>query len=153
MVEFCLAHGFTLRFIEVMPMGAPGRAAGAHFLDLQVVKRRLERRYTLVPCLVPGGGPARYFEVEGTGLRLGLITPLSRHFCEACNRVRLAADGTLHLCLGQAHAVSLRSLLRSGADDAALRAALIEALALKPERHAFGEAPGGIVRVMAATGG
>lgn len=153
MAHFCLAHGFTLRLIEVMPMGAPGRAAGAHYLDLQEAKQRLERRFELIPCVVPGGGPARYFEVKGTALRIGLITPISQHFCATCNRVRLAADGTLYLCLGQEHSVPLRPLLRQGATDTALRDALRQALALKPERHTFREHSHRVVRLMAATGG
>jgi len=153
MVEFCIEHGFTLRFIETMPMGDTGRSASDHYLDLREVRRRLERRFDLVPGVMPGGGPARYVQVAGTDLRIGFITPISQHFCETCNRVRLAADGTLYMCLGQEHNLALRPLLRGGADDAELEQAIRRAIDLKPERHEFREKPGQVVRFMSMTGG
>ena len=153
MVEFCIENDFTLRFIETMPMGETGRNATDHYIDLQTVKQRLGERYELLPGVMPGGGPARYAQVAGTELRIGFITPLSQHFCETCNRVRLAADGRLHLCLGQEHSFDFRPLLRSGATDTDLRDAVIEAIALKPERHEFNEKPQQVVRFMAKTGG
>lgn len=153
MVGFCLEHGFTLRFIETMPVGATGQSATGHFIDLQQVRKRIEQHYTLVPGVMPGGGPARYLQVAGTDLRIGFITPLSQHFCATCNRVRLAADGRLHLCLGQEHSFDFRALLRAGASDRELRDAVIAAIALKPERHEFNEKPQQVVRFMATTGG
>ncbi|MCK5481868.1 MAG: GTP 3',8-cyclase MoaA, partial [Gammaproteobacteria bacterium] len=153
MVEFCLEHDFTLRFIETMPMGTPGRNASQNYMDLGTVKQRLAQRFELIPGVMPGGGPARYVQVKGTDLRIGFITPMSQHFCETCNRVRLAVDGTLYLCLGQEHKYELRPLLRSGISDAGLQEAIYEAIALKPERHEFNENPGQIVRFMSMTGG
>ena len=153
MVDFCIEHGFTLRFIETMPVGDTGREAAGHYLDLQEVKKRLARRFELIPGVMPGGGPARYFQVKGSELRIGFITPISQHFCETCNRVRLSADGTLYLCLGQEHSVALRPLLRDGINDDELKDVLVKALALKPERHEFREKPHQVVRFMAMTGG
>ena len=153
MVDFCLRHDFTLRFIETMPMGDTGRDANAHYLPLDVVRERLERRFELVPGVMPGGGPARYMRVAGTELRLGFITPMSQHFCETCNRVRLSVDGTLYLCLGQDHRFELRPLLRAGISDAELQDAIREAITLKPERHEFNDKPGQVVRFMSMTGG
>jgi cyclic pyranopterin phosphate synthase len=153
MVEFCLEHGFTLRFIETMPVGSTGRNASEHYLDLETVKQQLAKRFDLVPGVMPGGGPARYVQVRGTELRIGFITPISQHFCATCNRVRLAVDGTLYLCLGQDHKFELRPLLRQGISDAGLQEAIREALTLKPERHEFREKPGQVVRFMSMTGG
>jgi cyclic pyranopterin phosphate synthase len=153
MVEFCLEHDFTLRFIETMPVGSTGRNASAHYLDLGVVRQQLAERFDLVPGVMPGGGPARYVQVRGTDLRIGFITPISQHFCATCNRVRLAVDGTLYLCLGQDHKFELRPLLRQGISDDGLKEAIREALALKPERHEFREKPGQVVRFMSMTGG
>ena len=153
MVEFCLEHDFTLRFIETMPMGTPGRNASQNYMGLNTVKQRLAQRFELIPGVMPGGGPARYVQVKGTDLRIGFITPMSQHFCETCNRVRLSVDGTLYLCLGQQHKYELRPLLRSGISDAGLQEAIYEAIALKPERHEFNENPGQIVRFMSMTGG
>ena len=153
MVDFCAEHGFTLRLIETMPMGDTGRKASDHYLDLQEVRKRLEARYELIPGVMPGGGPARYVQVAGTDLTIGFITPISQHFCESCNRVRLAVDGTLYMCLGQEHTVGLRPLLRDGASDAELEQTIRAAIEIKPERHEFREQPAKLVRLMARTGG
>ncbi|MEN8761997.1 MAG: GTP 3',8-cyclase MoaA [Thiogranum sp.] len=153
MIEFCIEHDFTLRFIETMPMGDTGRNAASHYLSLQDVKNRLEQRYDFIPGVMHGGGPARYVQVAGTELRIGFITPISQHFCETCNRVRLAVDGTLYLCLGQDHKFEFRPLLRAGISDSELQEAAREAIALKPERHEFREKPQQLVRFMASTGG
>jgi len=179
LVRFCLEHGFTLRLIETMPVGDTGRAAASQYLDLQEVRRRLAEKFELLPSVMPGGrarhpalgpglpgqgardagasvyggGPARYVQVAGTDLKIGFITPMSQHFCETCNRVRLAADGTLYLCLGQDDRLELRPLLRAGATAEELIQAIRDAVARKPERHEFREQPAKIVRFMARTGG
>jgi cyclic pyranopterin phosphate synthase len=153
MVDFCLEHGFALRFIETMPVGDTGRAAGDRYFDLQGLRQRLAARYELLPAVMPGGGPARYVQVQGTGLRIGFITPISQHFCDTCNRVRLSPQGTLYLCLGQNDTVELRPLLRAGIDDTTLIEALRTAIAHKPQRHEFREKPDQIVRFMSRTGG
>ena len=153
MVEFCLEHDFTLRFIETMPMGATGDEATDHYLDLQTVKKQLAERFDLIPGVMPGGGPARYVQIKNTGLRIGFITPISQHFCETCNRVRLSVDGTLYLCLGQDDKVELRPLLRAGISDDELKSVIIRAIALKPEKHEFRDKPDQVVRLMSMTGG
>lgn len=161
MLDFCIEQGFTLRLIETMPMGETGQAATSRYLDLQTVKKRLSKRYNLLPTLdghidgglIYGGGPARYMRVADTQTYIGFITPISQHFCETCNRVRLSVDGTLYMCLGQEHNYPLRDLLRRGIPDDELKEALLAAIALKPERHEFREQPTKIVRFMSMTGG
>jgi len=153
MVDFCAEHGFTLRLIETMPMGDSGRKATDHYLDLQTVRQRLEQRFDLIPGVMPGGGPARYVKVAGTDLTIGFITPISQHFCETCNRVRLSVDGTLYMCLGQEHNFALRPLLRAGISDTELEQAIRAAIEIKPERHEFREQPEKLIRVMGRTGG
>jgi GTP 3',8-cyclase len=153
MVRFCIEQDFTLRLIETMPVGDTGRSASDHYLSLEAVRQRLAEKFELLPAVMPGGGPARYVRVAGTELRIGFITPISQHFCETCNRVRLAADGALYLCLGQDDKVELRPLLRSGIDDEGLKQAIRAAVARKPERHEFREQPRKIIRFMSQTGG
>ncbi len=153
MADFCIEHGFTLRYIETMPVGDAGRDASDQYLSLDVVKKRLENKFRLIPSVMSGGGPARYFKIENTHINIGFITPISQHFCETCNRIRLAVDGTLYLCLGQENSYPLKPLLRDGVDDDALKQAIIEALALKPEKHEFKDKPGTVVRFMSSTGG
>ncbi len=152
MVAFCIEHQFVLRLIEAMPMGATGR--GATWLDLAPVERRLRDKFGLLPQIARlGGGPARYLVTPDGNTSIGFITPMSQHFCGDCNRVRLAVDGTLYLCLGQEDKFEFGPLLRGGASDAELEAAIGLAIELKPEKHDFLEQPGKIVRFMAHTGG
>lgn len=153
MVEFCAEHGFTLRFIESMPVGDTGHEFSAQYMSLSQVREQISAVYDLVPGFMPGGGPAEYYQLSGYDLKIGFITPISWHFCQTCNRVRLSVDGVLYLCLGQEHSLSLRPLLRSGISDSELRDKIIEAIALKPERHEFNENPGRVVRLMSMTGG
>ncbi|WP_440029350.1 GTP 3',8-cyclase MoaA [Chromobacterium amazonense] len=152
MVAFCIEHGLILRLIETMPMGDTGRAT--QYLDLQPVLKRLCASYDLVEQVKTlGGGPARYWGRRDGSFSLGVITPISQHFCATCNRVRLSVDGTLYMCLGQEEKMELRPLLRGGIDDAGLEAAIRQAIELKPERHEFREQPQKLVRFMSMTGG
>lgn len=153
MVQFCIDHDFTLRFIETMPMGNTGREASQQYIPLSEIHDRLAKKYTLIKANMNGGGPARYVRVEGTELRIGYITPLSQHFCDTCNRVRLSHDGTLYLCLGQNDSYPLRDLMRSGISDEELKQHIKNAINLKPEKHEFSENPQKLVRFMSMTGG
>lgn len=152
-MEYCMRHHFTLRFIETMPIGSPGRAGSEQYFSLKVLKQRLDRQFDLVPGLIAGGGPARYYRINGSDFQIGFITPISQHFCESCNRVRISVDGTLYLCLGQNDKVELRPLLRAGISDEELKQTIVDAVLKKPERHEFDQKPGQIVRFMSMTGG
>ncbi len=153
MVDFCSKHGFSLRFIETMPMGDVGRNAKQYYIELTEIEKRLSKSYQLLPTTLTGSGPARYLQVAETGLKIGFITPLSRHFCDSCNRVRLAVNGDLYLCLGDEHKFALRPLLREGITDQELANAIKQAIQLKPYKHEFIEQPDKVVRFMSKTGG
>jgi cyclic pyranopterin phosphate synthase len=153
MVEYCVENDFTLRLIETMPIGSTGVKASDHYVNLQQVKQQLSKRFDLIPGVMPGGGPARYLQMRNENLRIGFITPISQHFCATCNRVRLAVDGTLYMCLGQEDKMELRPLLRAGISDEELKQKIIQAIALKPEKHEFNDRPGQVVRFMSMTGG
>ncbi len=151
MVAFCMERGFVLRLIELMPMGETARRMG--YVDLQPVIHGLRQRFSLVDTLMTGGGPARYLGTPDGRFTVGFITPISQHFCASCNRVRLTADGVLHLCLGQEEHMDFRRMMRAGATDADLVEACHRAIDLKPERHEFREQPQKLVRFMNMTGG
>jgi len=152
LLDFTMQKGFILRLIETMPMGASGRQY--QHVNLNEMGARLGERYGLVSTVEHRGpGPARYWATHDNIPALGLITPMSQHFCETCNRVRLSVDGTLYLCLGQENQVPLGTALRDGASDAQLRELILAGIAAKPERHEFTTAPERIIRVMAKTGG
>ena len=159
MLEFCLQHGLTLRYIETMPMGNTGRLASQHYLSLQRVKEQLSKLYTLIPELPAasnrrfGAGPAHYFRIAGSDAKVGFITPISNPFCDTCNRLRLTVDGTLHTCLGQNDHLPLGRLLRAGYADVDLLTAIKHAIANKPQKHEFQQKPEQIMRFMSVTGG
>ncbi|UOD51545.1 GTP 3',8-cyclase MoaA [Orrella daihaiensis] len=152
MVKFCLQRGFVLRLIETMPVGETARQIGS--MPLTQILEDLKQRFVLVPEIMPmGGGPARYWrQAHGHG-QIGVITPISQHFCETCNRVRLDVSGTLYLCLGQDDTLELRPLLRAGISDTELSEVIKDAVLKKPWRHEFNDKPEKIVRFMSQTGG
>lgn len=93
MAAFCIENGFILNLIEAMPMGATGQAHAK--VNLQPVLAQLQQKFNLKPFEGRiGGGPARYWQSGSGDFILGLITPMSRHFCATCNRVRLSATAT-----------------------------------------------------------
>lgn len=153
MVDFCAEHRFTLRFIEAMPVGSGGQAASQHYVPLDEVQQMLERQFRLEPSNMTGAGPARYFKISQKRIKIGFITPMSQHFCATCNRVRLSAEGTLYLCLGQQDRLELRPLLRQNLPDEQIKAEILAAIDRKPERHEFNQNPEQVVRLMSMTGG
>ena len=152
MAAFCIEQHFMLRLIEAMPMGSTGR--NAQYMPLSAVRERLTEQFGLVPQAAElGGGPARYLATPDGQASIGFITPMSQHFCATCNRVRLSVDGTLYLCLGQEEHFAFGPMLRGGASDAELEAAIRLAIELKPQQHDFNTRPEKIIRFMAQTGG
>lgn len=149
-------QGFDMTLIETMPMGEVEADRTDQFLSLADVRAQLSAFWTLEDLPLNTGGPARYVRVAETGGRLGFITPMTHNFCEACNRVRLTCTGVLHTCLGRDDAADLRAVVRGGADDRALTAAIRAAVAGKPLGHDFridrGAAPA-VARHMSMTGG
>jgi len=154
MLAWCAGRGHDLTLIETMPLGAVEEDRTRHYLPLDAVRRGLEQSFALIPSLGRTGGPARYYEVGGTGIRLGLITPLTGNFCSSCNRIRVAATGTVYGCLGHDQKVELRDLLRAGGTEA-VNAALDALMAGKPKGHDFAIAAPrpAVARHMSVTGG
>lgn len=140
MLDYAIARGADLRFIETMPIGQAGIDGIRYFLSAADILKRLQRH--LGEQLIPakggkGAGPARYYQVGRGPVRVGVISAMSRHFCESCNRVRLTARGDLVLCLGQEDRISLRDPLRAGLDDDEMKAVIRKGIASKPYRHDF----------------
>jgi GTP 3',8-cyclase len=137
LTAWCGEHGFDLCLIETMPMGDITGDRTEQYLPLSIVRARLRKNWTLADTSYRTGGPARYFDVQETGRRIGFITPMTHNFCESCNRVRLTCTGTLYMCLGQDDAADFRSLLRAGASDDQIDQAIHAAIARKPKGHDF----------------
>jgi cyclic pyranopterin phosphate synthase len=137
LIRFAHGRGADMTLIETMPLGDIEGDRTSQYLPLSLVRGRLLDRFTLEESPHRTGGPARYVRIKETGGRLGFITPLTHNFCESCNRVRVTCTGTLYMCLGQEDAADLRAPLRASPDDAALDAAIVEAIARKPKGHDF----------------
>lgn len=156
LVAWAHGQGHDITLIEVMPLGEIEQARLGQFLPLTQVRQTLEQRWTLRQSSHRTGGPARYYDVAETGGRIGLISPLTRNFCDSCNRIRVTATGQLYPCLGHEDRVDLRAALRSGDSAARLDEAIASAMRIKPLRHEFaigeGSAPA-VSRHMSMTGG
>ncbi len=100
-----------------------------------------------------GAGPARYYRLPGAEGTLGFISPVTEHFCRACNRLRLTSDGRLLPCLLSNIAIDLRTPLRAGADDDTLREIFRRAVVAKPRGHHLTEQPVPAARPMSQIGG
>ena len=152
MLRWCGEQGFGLSLIETMPLGQIDDDREDRFLPLTQVQAALAKKFALEPSDCKTGGPARYWDVPALGTTLGLISPLTRNFCDNCNRIRVSASGQLYMCLGHDDRVDLRAALRSS-DPTALDDAVDTALRLKPRRHEFDLSTAATTRHMNVTGG
>ena len=146
-VDLTRQDALEVRFIELMPIGEGVPFWEASYLSNEAVPER-------VPELVPeedvGRGVARLFRLPGAPGRVGLINPISSHFCESCNRLRLTADGKLKPCLHSDLEIKVRGL-----HGEELEQALREAALAKPRRRTAlsGESPSPAGRRMNQIGG
>jgi cyclic pyranopterin phosphate synthase len=134
LLRWCGEHDCDMALIEMMPLGGYDNPGTGHYLPLDRVRHHLEANWTLEP-LEQGSGPAVYARVAETGKKIGFIMPMSHSFCQTCNRVRLTCAGTLELCLAQERGIDLRQVLREGANDAEIDAAIVAAVVDKPLEH------------------
>ena len=149
-------RGAVPRFIEHMPMSEGQLYATASELPAAEIRTRLEAVFgALTPRPQPGRdpGPARYWALPD-GRELGIISAMTEHFCDDCNRLRLTATGALHACLGHDDAVSLRDVLRSGGSDDDVIRAIAGAVVGKRPGHEFQRSgAGGPAKHMIGIGG
>ena len=115
-----------VRFIEMMPMYDGGDFGPDAFIPACTVLQKLPE----LTALPEDGGVARLFALPGAQGRIGLISPLSCHFCASCNRIRLTADGKLKPCLHGNAEYSIKGL---GPEE--MKQRFIEAIMAKPEWH------------------
>lgn len=145
-------YPLDIRFIETMPIGLGKKfepvTGGEILLRLREIypdlRESLEKK---------GRGPARYYKSEKMRGSIGVIDAVSHNFCKSCNRLRLTGEGFLKLCLYHRGGVDLRTILRSGASDGELLAAMESAVLQKPEKHGFDNAQTPEARGMSGIGG
>ncbi|MEN8617508.1 GTP 3',8-cyclase MoaA [Shewanella baltica] len=154
LVDFCRGRRLDIAFIEEMPLGEIDERKRARHCSSDEVKAIIESRYPLQLSSKRTGGPARYYTMADSPIHIGFISPHSHNFCHECNRVRVTVEGQLLLCLGNEHAVDLKSIVREfPADIERLKAAILTGINLKPKQHDFGNNQVQILRFMNATGG
>jgi len=138
-------RGAVPRFIEHMPMSGGAIYEQARGITAATIRRTLEAAVgPLVPDEPIGrdAGPARYWTVVAQpARRVGIISAMTEHFCDDCNRLRLTATGDLHACLGHDDATSLRQIVRSGGSDEDLVHAIDSTVTGKRAGHVFAEKP------------
>ncbi|MFR1495714.1 MAG: GTP 3',8-cyclase MoaA [Faecalibacterium sp.] len=149
-------NAMQVRFIEMMPIGY---GAAMPCISGPELRARFARRW---PELAPlsaaqehalGDGPAVYYTVPGWQGSIGFIAAVHGKFCASCNRVRLTSQGFLRPCLASETGCDLRTLLRSGADDAQLLTAIRETIWAKPREHHFNDSSMPATRGMYRIGG
>jgi cyclic pyranopterin phosphate synthase len=143
-------RGLVPRFIEQMPMASGLATVPGALLPAAEIRARVAAGSSGVRVVdddggaARGAGPARYFRlvsddgdaVDGAPRRFGIISPMTEHFCDTCNRLRLSTTGALHTCLAYDDAVDLREPLHKGGPEAVART-IRQALAGKRAGHTF----------------
>lgn len=136
LLEWAIAHGYQLRFIEQMPLDAQHGWSRAAMVTAEETMARLAKEFELTPAVAPrGSAPAELFLVDGGPATVGVIASVTRPFCGDCDRVRLTADGQVRNCLFAREESDLRTALRAGASDEDLAQRWVTAMAGKRAGH------------------
>ncbi len=146
-VRLTIERPLQVRFIELMPMNH-NLSWEKRYLPVSQIKKRLKRHFVLKPvsdvkvCNASGisvsrSGPAEYYQIDGAKGLVGFINPISEHFCNRCNRLRLTPDGKIKPCLENEVEVDIKTPLRDGQSDEEIKKLLLLAVKLKPQRHQF----------------
>lgn len=148
-------HPFHIRFIEYMPGGFVDQGTALHHIPNAVLKERLSTYESLIPISrIDTDGPTTRFRFEGAPGEIGFISPLTHHFCDTCNRLRLTAEGHIRPCLFSDREVDIKTPLREGIDDEGLKRIFMKAAMEKPHGHRLSSAhPVTLAGKMSAIGG
>ena len=138
--KLTLNRKLHVRFIEFMPIGALSAWSKDMCVPIDQIRATIEHELgQLAPFTsATSGGPAVNYQIPGANGVIGFISPISRHFCESCRRLRLTPDGKIRPCLLSDTEIDIKSPLRGGCDDKELERLLHLALEIKPEQHYIG---------------
>jgi cyclic pyranopterin phosphate synthase len=134
-------QGFTVRFIEQMPLNQLAKWERGEVLSVNAIRHQIEESYGLEPVNNDDvlHGPATYYRIPGAKGEIGFIGAVTNEFCARCNRIRITPDGKLRGCLMADGELDLKQAIRQSRneDEAAnvVRKILIESMQSKPERH------------------
>ena len=137
LARLTLEKPYHIRFIELMP--TQGHTMENHhslFVPVEEIIDRVKMIGNLqIETETESFGPAKLCSFSGAPGKVGFIAPLSRHFCETCNRLRLTADGKIRSCLFSEKEIDIKGSLRKGASTKDLAFIFRQAIREKPKSH------------------
>ena len=136
MVDYASKNSLCIRFIEYMPMCSNDGWENKHVPVSEMIEK-IADRLILDERNEVAGVPARYIKLKDGSGEVGFITPISKNFCQDCNRLRLTAEGNLRVCLPSNKETGLKELMRNGATDDELEAVIREAVFNKPKEAEY----------------
>ena len=138
--DLARALAVTVRLIEFMPLDAGHRWNRRHVVGADEMLAAIEARHVLVPLepAHPSSTSSTWAFADGAPGRIGIIAPVTRPFCGACNRLRITSEGMVRPCLFSRDEWDLRPLLRGDADDAAITAFIADSTWTKQAGHGIG---------------
>jgi cyclic pyranopterin phosphate synthase len=139
LLSWALAEGFSLRFIEQMPLDAGGVWNRSTMVTADEIFSALSSKYSLTPTPTRGSAPAEEFYVNAGPETVGIIASVTRPFCGSCDRLRLTSDGQLRSCLFSLDEMDLRKVLRN---DALSASEIRREISQRFQRTVFGKLPG-----------
>ena len=140
LLRWALAEGLALRFIEQMPLDPQhGWNRAMMVTRAEILDRLAVAGYRLTPLPGRGSAPAEEFLVDDGPATVGVVGSVTLPFCEACDRVRLTADGQWRNCLFAQGEADLRGVLRAGGSDEELAAVMLGETARKRRGHGIDE--------------
>ncbi len=139
--QFAIDNQIQVRFIEFMPLGKQSSWSKDKFISSDDIVKLLQPQYELNSInSLNHAGPAKIFQIKdqnGSRGEIGFISPLSHHFCNQCNRLRLTSEGKLRSCLLNDNETDLKELLRNGCSDNDLLEVIKETVRKKPKGHSI----------------
>lgn len=146
---------YHVRFIELMPANCNRLWTKEKCIPSHEIMERISMLGTFSKLKFRGIGPSRNYRIKGAAGVIGIISPVSDHFCNSCNRLRLTAIGTIRPCLFSQEEIDVRTPMRSGTSENELDKLFLQAVSVKPEGHKLHEIMSGnsSIKSMSKIGG
>jgi molybdenum cofactor biosynthesis protein A len=134
LIELTKHHPVSVRFIEEMPFNGEGSHYPKLSWTYKKILQHIQQYYPNIQKIAdPENSTAYHYSIPGHAGNIGIIAAFSRTFCGSCNRIRLTAQGVLKTCLYDNGVLNIRDLMRSGASDQEVKAALVGAFNNRPK--------------------
>jgi cyclic pyranopterin phosphate synthase len=130
---------YHIRFIEFMPANVDGMWRKDKCVSASEILEKISTLGNVARIEYRGKGPSRNYRIKGAAGVIGIISPLSDHFCGFCNRLRLTSDGKIRPCLFSKVEIDIKTPMRNGAPDEELERIFLDSVKMKPERHFLNE--------------